>query len=248
MSKREAKASIIIAVILCCMMILFGCQSDSAKNDKTIASVPEREIVQMDRFLEVFKMFWQANMSGDYLQLRDSVTALVNAAGALANAELPAFYDDVKADFEAKIQPFSDAVVKFKAAAQTAGDSVMTAALDEVRIAFIDVMTAVSISLPELEHFHEVLQPLWHEALPNKDYAAIKAAIPDLNERAQAIVNAQLPAKYDFLAESFNANRNALKEAVNQLGTACESDSAQLIEEKMTGMHDAYHALTECLE
>ena len=247
MSKRKAALSVFIMLALCGVMLLPACQGD-AKNAKTEVIESEREIVQMDRFLEVFKMFWQANMSGDYQMLRDSMTLLVNAAGALANAELPVFYDDVKTDFAAKLQPFADAVVKFKAAAQTADDSVMTGALDEVRIAFIDLMTAVSISLPELEHFHDILQPLWHEALPNKDYAAIKAAIPDLKERAQAIVNARLPAKYDFLSESFNANRNALKEAVDQLDAACRADSTELIEEKMTGVHDAYHALTECLE
>lgn len=247
MSKRKAIASMLIALVLCGMVLFPGCQGDT-KNDKTAVAEPEREIVQMDRFLEVFKMFWQANMSGDYKLLRDSMTILVNAAGTLANAELPVFYDDVKADFDAGLQPFTEAVVKFKAAAQTADDSVMTGALDEVRIAFIDLMTAVSISLPELEHFHDILQPLWHEALPNKDYAAIEAAIPALKEQAQAVVNAKLPEKYDFLAESFNANRKALKDAVNQLGAACESDSTELIEEKMTGLHDAYHALTECLE
>lgn len=242
-------AIFITLMILFGMALLPGCQGDKAKSDKTTAeAAPEREIAQVDQFLEVFKMFWQANMDGDMKMLRDSVQTLVDAAGSLAKAELPAFYNDVKADFDVKLQPFSNAVVKFKAAAQTADDSTLTAALDEVRLAFIDIMTAVSIRLPELDQFHEILLPIWHEALPNKDYAAIKAAIPDLKERAQAIVDAKLPEKYSFLAESFNANRNALKMAVDSLGTACETDSAELIEARMTDMHDAYHSLTECLE
>jgi len=249
MSKLKIFTIATFVFLLCGLILTSGCQGDSAKKDQTaVADTPARDIPEMDVFLEVFKMAWHAQMEGDYQMVRDSAELLVTAGRNLAAAELPAFYDDVRADFEAKVESFDAAVTAFKNTAPAAADSALIVSLDEVRTAFVDVMVAVSVQIPEMDHFHDVLQPLWHEALPDEDYAAIKTAIPALKERADAIVNAQLPAKYGFLEEDFNAKRMALKTSIEELDKACTTDSTDLINDKMTEMHDAYHALTECLD
>jgi len=248
---RTLKIPTIAAMIclLCGLALITGCQGDSAKKDQAaVAETPDRAIPQMELFLEVFKMAWHAQMEDDYQMVRDSAELLVAAGRNLAAAQLSAFYDDVRTEFDTKIETFNTAMAAFKEAAPSAADSVLTAALDEVRAAFVDVMVAVSVQIPEMDQFHDVLQPLWHEALPDEDYAAIKTAIPALKERADAIVNAQLPAKYGFLEEDFNAKRMALKTSIEELDEACATDSTGLIDDKMTAMHDAYHALTECLD
>ncbi len=47
--------------------------------------------------------------------------------------------------------------------------------------------------VPELTAFHEVIVPLWHEAWPNKDYAALRSMLPEIRRRAGEVVQAKLP-------------------------------------------------------
>jgi hypothetical protein len=51
----------------------------------------------------------------------------------------------------------------------------------------------VNSSVPELFEFHEVIYPIWHTAYPEKNYAALKEMVPEVNSGAEKIYTAQLP-------------------------------------------------------
>jgi len=234
------------------IIMLAGCGSDSGDKDQpeqtATVPYPDRDIPELDTFFEIFKMVWHANMDGDLKAARDSAQIIITAGENLAAVQLPEFYDDVRADFESKLPSLTEALTAYGEAAAQDNDSVLSAALDDVRKSFVDIMVSVSVQIPEVENFHEVLQPLWHRAMPDGDYDAIKAAVPQLKERAGLIVNAELPEKYSFLKPVFDNRAQGLMTAVDQLATACEDGAPELIEEKMTAMHDAYRELSECLD
>lgn len=47
--------------------------------------------------------------------------------------------------------------------------------------------------VPELDEFHEIMHPIWHDAYPIKDYDALKEYVVEMNVKAKAVYSASLP-------------------------------------------------------
>jgi hypothetical protein len=208
---------------------------------------PERNVAGMDDFLEALQPVLNAEMQGDFKTVSDSVPALSNAVVKLSRADLPPFHKDVAREFGDKRFELVMAVTELDAA-RGSDRKTIAAALENVRRKFIELMNILSVRLDEIDRFHEILRPLWHEAVPNQDYETIKSAIPDLNKAMNALMQAKLPAKYSFLESDFIKKRDILKVSVDELAKTCKNGNNQDIEEKMINMHEAYHGLVECLE
>jgi hypothetical protein len=48
-------------------------------------------------------------------------------------------------------------------------------------------------AVPELEAMHEVIYPIWHTAYPEKDIAALKGFVPEIDRLAAGVLAARLP-------------------------------------------------------
>jgi hypothetical protein len=53
--------------------------------------------------------------------------------------------------------------------------------------------TEITSSVPALSDFHEIIYPMWHEAYPAKDIAALKAFVPQIKTAVEKINKAELP-------------------------------------------------------
>jgi len=51
----------------------------------------------------------------------------------------------------------------------------------------------ITSSVPELNDFHEIIYPMWHEAYPAKDYNALKGFVPQIKASVESINRAKLP-------------------------------------------------------
>ncbi len=47
--------------------------------------------------------------------------------------------------------------------------------------------------VPALDDFHAGIMKLWHDAWPSKDYATLRALLPEIRQRADAVAKAELP-------------------------------------------------------
>ena len=98
------------------------------------------------------------------------------------------------------------------------------------------------------EEFHDVLHPLEHEALPNKDYRRIRSQSGELVKRGKAIVKTGVPAaltgdkRTEFVLEmsTFNA-------ALNQLKTASRRGSNSRLARSYSAVHDSFEKLMQML-
>jgi len=239
----------LIALALFLLPLTFHCGGKAeSENEPAPAAEPQRDVPEVDAFLDAFRPVMIANADGEMQAVRDSVPSLYAAGESLLDATLPAFHNDIKAAFDRQRQSLMAGLDTLKAAAQGESDELLSEAVDLVRQEFVKIITLLAPSIAEIDSFHEILQPLWHEATPNQDYDAIKAAIPELKLRAEAIVKSELPEKYKFLEEEFHKKRVALQDAVDELGRVCEANLDDQIEDKMYLMHEAYHDLVDCLE
>jgi len=251
MKRLNTKSRLWVSILALMMAALTigGCGQKTDTDAGNPENGPERSVAEMDSFLVAFRPIMQAQMEGDYELIFDSLPDLLDATEQLALAQLPEFHNDVRDEYNDQILDLTAAINEFNMAVDEMDNDRIDSTLDDVRNEFITLMTILSAEIKPLDDFHEILQPLWHEATPNQDYAAIKDAVLELQKRADAIVAFTLPGKYSFLQDDFSQKAESLHVAVMELSRVCIADTLdEEIEDKMYEMHEAYHALTECVE
>jgi len=246
--KSMAAVSALVMLVLFAMTATSWTVAEEKEGQAEIAKGPERAVPEADQFLAAFRIIFQAKTNGDYKTVRDSVPTLTAASEKLMKATLPAFYDDVKTQFGEQRGKLAETVKAFEAAAKLDDTTKLAEQVENVRKEFMAVLNLLSLTVKEVDSFHEILMPLWHEAVPKQDYAAIKAAMPELIVRTETVIKAQLPEKYKFLQKDFDEKRQALKVSIDELAKVCAANQDDQIEDKMIDMHEAYHSLVECLQ
>jgi hypothetical protein len=102
--------------------------------------------------------------------------------------------------------------------------------------------TAVpAATLEAVEAYHEVFEPVWHYAYPEKDIAAIAESVPKLEQAAEdlvAAVNANGP-------EHMKAGVAGVSESVDQLSAVVAGGDHAKILGALEQAHDKMHVIME---
>ena len=107
-------------------------------------------------------------------------------------------------------------------------------------------MAAEHFSVKEYNEFHEVLHPLQHDALPNKDFKTIRARATELVTLGEAIVKLDVPPGVADSAE-FAKELRTFKTALDTFRSdAAGAPDAQL-ETSYLAVHDSFEILAEML-
>jgi hypothetical protein len=83
----------------------------------------------------------------------------------------------------------------------------------------------LAADVPELDAVHEFMEPLWHEAFPAKDYAAIAAAVPRFEASLGALDAAKLPGILQDKQDRWDEQKQLLMESYEGLKAAADSGS-----------------------
>ncbi|MBN2227892.1 MAG: hypothetical protein JW763_11085 [candidate division Zixibacteria bacterium] len=229
-------------------LFMIGCQGD-AKNKTDVADTePVRDVPAMDAFMAVLENAMHAEVDSNYQTLRETAPQFTAALDSLSNADLPEFHQDVKEEFAGLTNTLSVAVEGFVNAAGNADDVALEEALTTVRKAYIHLWTLLTPAVPEIDDFHTVLRPIWHQSVPNEDWGAVKAVLPKFESTLTALGHAKLPEKYAYAQLKYDQAVHTLKTAYDSLKTTCDAGQDDLILDKMTDLHDAFHALQEFYE
>ena len=100
-------------------------------------------------------------------------------------------------------------------------------------------------ALKELDIFHEALHPLVHEALPNKDYTAIRAGLEDLLTKAKAIEKARLPRKFASRRKEFQKQSKLLVSQLADMNEVKDKVDGDTLGKKFNDMHETFETLVE---
>jgi hypothetical protein len=101
-------------------------------------------------------------------------------------------------------------------------------------------------SVKEYNEFHEVLHPLQHEALPNKDFKTIRARAGELTSLGEAIVKVGVVANVKNAVE-FEKELKNFSEGLAKFKTdAANANDAQL-EVSYLAVHDSFEMLAGML-
>ena len=100
----------------------------------------------------------------------------------------------------------------------------------------------------QYDAFHDVLHPLQHEALPNKDFQRIRAKAPLLSKRGRAIVKLGVPGRTS--AENRVEFKNELKKfkkALDKFATEARHGTDVQLEASYSAVHDSFEMLAALL-
>lgn len=86
-------------------------------------------------------------------------------------------------------------------------------------------------TVKELSEFHEIIYPIWHTAYPEKDYAALREYVPEVNRLAKNVFNAKLPGILRDKKAKWDEGLEQLKKAVEDYNkTAAGEDNQALLD------------------
>jgi hypothetical protein len=103
-------------------------------------------------------------------------------------------------------------------------------------------------SVKEYNKFHDVLHPLQHEALPNKDWARIRSNSGEFVKRGKAIVKVGVPAGVPKTkAEEFRKELKKFNTALNKFNRDAKSGGDGDLEASFAAVHDSFEMLVGLL-
>lgn len=190
--------------------------------------------------------------AGDIQAARDTLAVLMQKFDKIEAAEIPDRLKDNTEKVESQIAALAEALdqlsMQLDNASLTAIDSTVLKSYQSVRMNFSRLGGLLRFKIPELVSFHdEVLHEIWHEAYPNDDIAAIKAAVPAFKQKAEALSNIQWPAALGAQVEEIKAKVVDLQKAVNALELACQGDDAEAIKKATEEVHSLYEKIARML-
>lgn len=103
-----------------------------------------------------------------------------------------------------------------------------------------------NFSVKEYNEFHDVLHPLQHEALPNKDFKTIRAKAGELTTLGEAIVKLGVPAGVKDSAE-FEKELKNFADALARFKSDAANGSDAKLEESYSAVHDSFEMLAGML-
>ena len=101
----------------------------------------------------------------------------------------------------------------------------------------------LSAEVPELAGIHEYMHPLWHDAVPERDFQLLRELLPDLGESVSALDTAELPGILRDKETAWEEGKAQLLESFRGL----EEAAAEGDEEGMLGYAETFHMSYEGL-
>jgi hypothetical protein len=101
----------------------------------------------------------------------------------------------------------------------------------------------LTASVPELGAVHEFMRPLWHDAFPARDFAAIQELVPQFEPTLEALEAVELPGILRDKQTGWDEGKINLRAAFEGLKAAAAAGN----EEEMLGYAETFHMSYEGL-
>jgi flagellar motility protein MotE (MotC chaperone) len=251
MKKLGVLLTVFFVSVLSFSVFFVGCKEEiqTKKEQAEVTEMKRPGVEGLREFHEVLYPVWHEFLpNGDYESVRKAVPEFQKSKEILMKAELPLFYQHVKDEFEKKREELALSIEKLDSVAQTKDDKKLEEAVENMHSAFEQMARVLAPRMKEMEQFHLVLYPLWHEAMPNKDYQAIKDAVPSLESKMDALMKAEIPEDFKDIEPQIIEKREALGKAVEDLANVCRQNKDEKIIDELTQMHESYRALDGIFE
>lgn len=98
-------------------------------------------------------------------------------------------------------------------------------------------------SVPALDNMHEIIYPIWHTAYPQKDVAALRGFVPEINRLSGALLAAKLPGILQDRQAKWTDGLASFKQTVEAYVKAAGSKNDQDLLNAAEALHASYEVL-----
>lgn len=226
----------------------------SGERDDSVSSAPDTAGLlrtAMDDFHQVLAPLWHESYAEeDFKTIREKAEVLQQKLMALIRVPAPAdlSQDEEKLHtFLAKRQELAFHVIQVNLAAEEGPDSSLASAFESMHWAYEELEKFFAVQIKELDQFHETLYFLWHKALPERNYEAIKKTAPVIKAEIDSLMKVPVPTGCKIDKEEFEKRKAALKDAVYGFAETCEKGSEDDIDKSLRAVHDRFEELNQLL-
>ena len=99
----------------------------------------------------------------------------------------------------------------------------------------------------ELIDFHEIIYPIWHTAYPEKDYAALREYVPEVNRLAKNLFQAKLPGILRDKKAKWDEGLEQLKKTVEDYNKAAEGEDNQALLDAAEALHARFEMMVRII-
>ena len=101
--------------------------------------------------------------------------------------------------------------------------------------------------MEELSEFHEIIYPIWHTAYPEKDYAALREYVPEVNRLAKNLFDAKLPGILRDKQTKWDDGMEQLKKAVEDYNKAAAGEDDQALLDAAEALHAKFEMMVRLI-
>ncbi len=254
---RSFKFSLILISLFVALSFLLAVadeESTPAERDESVSAAPDTANllrVAMDDFHEVLRPLWHESYAEeDFKTIREKAPLLQQKILALIRIPAPADLsqnEEKLHTFLAKRQELAFNVMELNRAAKDGPDSTLASAFESMHWTYEELEKFFAVQIKELDQFHETLYFLWHRALPERNYEAIKKTAPVFKAEIDSLMKVPVPTGCNIKGEEFEKRKAALKDAVYGLADTCEKGSEDEIDKSLRAVHDRFAELNMLL-
>jgi hypothetical protein len=232
---RNARFLALFALI-CCAGLAFA-----QLPDETSGRVPE-----LDAFHKPIYALWHdAWPAKDIAKLKQLLSDVEKAYGALAEAKLPGILREKRGIWSEKLKLLEGAVKEYRTSVETNDDAGILKATENVHSYYEQMVRVVRPALKELDGFHQVLYLLHHYYMPEYQVEKIGASADSLVLKMGPLNSATLPKRMESKSEQFTEARRNLDEAVKAFADAVKAKQGK---NEIAKLENILHARYQVLE
>ncbi len=207
----------------------------------------------LEDFHKILVPLWhQAFPEEDFKTIRENVPLLQEKLMTLLKVKIPTYLQENEEKLKLYLSKRQELVFhmsQVNLAVTDTVDSSLASAFEQMHWAYEELVKVFAVQIKEIDSFHQTLYFLWHKALPEKDYDAIKKTAPVLKAEADSLMKATLPFGCSVKKDIFEKRKSALKDAVYGLAEVCKKASDQKeIEEALSLVHEKFVELNLLLK
>ncbi len=238
---------ILIAVFSMAMLQCGKQQNQEAPKAQVSASVAPR--AALEAMHEVIHPMWHdAYPARDVEQLKGLYPELQEKFALFQKVQFPDSLRDKSMHWKEGVAKLEQALKAYGEAVQKNDSTAILEAARELHSRFETLVKILNPPIPALDEFHKVLFKVFHDYLPNNDWGKINQTIPEFVEKARALKSATLPKRMADRQQEFEAARQELLAAVDELSKLKEADNRTRVKEALDNVHEAFKKLEEVLE
>jgi hypothetical protein len=256
-SSRSLKLWLILIFLFAALSLLSANADEKTgstqENDTPSAAPDTADLLRkaLDDFHEVLMPLWHESYAEkDFKTIRDKAPLLQEKIMTLIRVPAPAdlSQDEEKLHtFLSKRQELAFYVMEFNRAAKDGPDSTLASAFETMHWGYEELEKFFAVQIEELDQFHETLYFLWHRALPERDYQAIRKTAPVVKAEVDSLMKVPVPGACKIKEEEFEKGKTALRDAVYGFAQVCEKGTEDDIDAALKAMHDRFAELNMLL-